>query len=160
MEKFEKLGNAVDNVEWSNVDVVYELKKANASDYCEEEIGDIGAQELCKEIELLEAMLERGSFELLDLKTLMEEIEALKGPEKVMGEMEVKMWELDSGLRELKRAIVELKGWITTEEEKPNWGSIIASVGVAAVAVAAMVFVRRPRGMKFAAERGNKLKSG
>ncbi|KAL4278647.1 hypothetical protein GQ457_03G036030 [Hibiscus cannabinus] len=152
-ETTEKLGNAVDNVEWSNVDVVYEIKKANASDYCEEEeIGDIGAQELCKEIELLEAMLERGSFELLDLKTLMEEIEALKGPEKVMGEMEVKMWELDSGMRELKRAIVELKA---REEEKPNWGSIIASVGVAA-----MVFVGRPRGLKFAAERGNKHKSG
>ncbi|KAK8678133.1 hypothetical protein V6N13_143644 [Hibiscus sabdariffa] len=158
-EKFEKLGNAVD--------AVNELNKANASDCCceEEEIGDIGAQELCKEIELLEGMLEKGSFELLDLKTMMEETEASKGPERVMGEMEVKMWELDSGLRELKRAIVELKGkelkgWITKEEEKPNWGSIVASVGVAAVAVAAMVFVGRPSGMKFAAERGNKHKTG
>ncbi|GMI82264.1 hypothetical protein HRI_001895700 [Hibiscus trionum] len=164
-ETTEKLGNAVDNVEWHNVDV-YELKKANASDNGEEEeIGDIGAQELCKEIELLEAMLERGSFELLDLKTMMEEMEASKGPEKVVGEMEVKMWELESGLRELRRAIVELKGkelngWVTRQESKPDWGSIIVSVGVAAVAVAAMVFFGRPRRVKFVAGRGNKHKTG
>ncbi|XVF27397.1 hypothetical protein REPUB_Repub14bG0103400 [Reevesia pubescens] len=85
--KFEKMGNIVDEV-------------VNVSDDGEEE--EIGARELCKEIQLLEAMLERGSFGLLDLQMMMEEVEALKGPEKMIGEM----GELESGLWELKNAIV------------------------------------------------------
>ncbi|KAG4199508.1 hypothetical protein ERO13_A05G151400v2 [Gossypium hirsutum] len=162
MEKLENMGNAVDNVEWSDGDPENEIKNGNVSDDGEEE--EIGARELCKEIEILEAMLERGSFELLDLKTAMEEIEALKGSEKMTSEME----ELESGLWELKRAIAELKGkkskelkcWVTKEEGNLNWGSIIASVGAAVVAVAAMVFVRRATGVKFTAERGNKHRTG
>ncbi|PPS00555.1 hypothetical protein GOBAR_AA20114 [Gossypium barbadense] len=162
MEKLENMGNAVDNVEWSDGDPENEIKNGNVSDDGEEE--EIGARELCKEIEILEAMLERGSFELLDLKTAMEEIEALKGSEKMASEME----ELESGLWELKRAIAELKGkkskelkcWVTKEEGNLNWGSIIASVGAAVVAVAAMVFVGRATGVKFTAERGNKHRTG
>ncbi|MBA0836608.1 hypothetical protein Goarm_008805 [Gossypium armourianum] len=164
MGKLENMGNAVDNVEWSDgdVDVENEIKNGNVSDNGEEE--EIGARELCKEIEILEAMLERGSFELLDLKTAMEEIEALKGSEKMTSEME----ELESGLWELKRAIAELKGkkskelkcWVTKEDGNLNWGSIIASVGAAVVAVTAMVFVGRATGVKFTAERGNKHRTG
>ncbi|XWS15913.1 hypothetical protein CRYUN_Cryun34aG0043000 [Craigia yunnanensis] len=127
-------------------------------------------------------MLERGSFGLLDLKMMMEEVEALKGPEKMMSEMEVKMGELESGLWELKSAIVELKGkkskelkgWVTKEEVNElecdgheeanarmlNWGSIIASVGAVVVAAAAdVVFMGRTR-VNVAAERGNKHKTG
>ncbi|WRX26408.1 hypothetical protein QQP08_018895 [Theobroma cacao] len=184
-EKFETMGNVIDEVEWSDGDSENEIKEVNVSDdgEGEEEIGEIGARELCKEIELLEVMLERGSFGLLDLKTMMEEVEALKGPEKMMSEMEVKMGELESGLSELKSAIVELKGkkskelmgWVTKEEEKElecdgqegvnarklNWGSIMASVGavVLAAAAAVMLFTGRTR-KKAAVERGNKQKSG
>ncbi|KAH1066200.1 hypothetical protein J1N35_031187 [Gossypium stocksii] len=162
MGKLENMGNAIDNVECSNGDVENEIKNGNASDNGEEE--EIGARELCKEIEILEAMLQRGSFELLDLKTAMEEIEALKGSEKMTSEME----ELESGLWELKRAIAELKGkkskelkcWVTKEEGNLNWGAIIASVGAAVVAVTAMVFVGRATGVKFTAERGNKNRTG
>ncbi|XVE87911.1 hypothetical protein DITRI_Ditri19aG0026400 [Diplodiscus trichospermus] len=50
----------------------------------EQEIGMIGVCESCKEIELLEVMLERGSCGLLDLKMMMEEVEAMKGQEKMM----------------------------------------------------------------------------
>ncbi|KAA3490473.1 putative protein isoform X2 [Gossypium australe] len=162
MGKLENMGYAVDNVEWSDGDVENEIKNGNVSDDGEEE--EIGARELSKEIEILEAMLERGSFELLDLQTAMEEIEALKGSEKMTSEME----ELESGLWELKRAIAELKGkkskelkcWVTKEEGNLNWGSIIASVGAAVVAVTAMVFVGRATGVKFTAERGNKHRTG
>lgn len=162
MGKLENMGNAVDNVEWSDGDVENEIKNGNTSDNGEEE--EIGARELCKEIELLEAMLERGSFELLDVKTAMEEIEALKGSEKMTSEME----ELESGLWELKRAIAELKGkkskelkcWVTKEEGNLNWGSIIGSVGAAVVAITAMVFMGRATVVKFRAERGNKHRTG
>ncbi|XP_039049206.1 uncharacterized protein LOC120190149 [Hibiscus syriacus] len=158
MENFEKLRNAADNIEWGDGDVEYQIKKVSVSDNVEEEeIGDIGTQELGKEIELLEAMLERGSVELLDLKAIMEEIEGLKGPEKVVSDIEVKMGEFEPGLWELKRAIVELK---EKDDEKLNWGSIIASVGVAVVAVAAMVFIGRPRWGEDLAERRNKHKTG
>ena len=129
-EKFEKMGDVVDKVEWNDSDVENEIKKVNVSDdgEDEEEIGEIGARELCKEIELLEAMLERGSFGLLDLQMMMEEVEALKGPTKMMSEMEVKMGELGSGLWKLKSAIVELqgkkskelKGWVT-KRKRTNW---------------------------------------
>ncbi|XVE51541.1 hypothetical protein DITRI_Ditri02bG0050200 [Diplodiscus trichospermus] len=184
-EKFEKMGDVFDKVEWNDSDVENEIRKANMGDdgEDEEDIGLIGVRELCKEIELLEAMLERGSFGLLDLKLMMEEVEALKGPEKMMSEMEVKMGELETGLWELKNAIVELKGkkskelkgWFTKEEEnelecdgheeanarKLNWGSIIATVGAVAVAAAAaLIFMGHTRRVRVAAEKRNKHKSG
>ncbi|XP_022715668.1 uncharacterized protein LOC111274913 [Durio zibethinus] len=173
-EKFEKMGNVVDEV----VNVSDDDEEEEEG---EEEIGEIGARELCKEIELLEAMLERGSFGLLDMQMMMEEVEALKGPEKMMNEMEVKMGKLESGLWELKSAILELKGkkskelmdWVKKEEEKklecdgqeevnarkPNWGSIIASIGAVVVAVAAVVFMGRTR-MVIKAKKGNKRETG
>ncbi|XVF25539.1 hypothetical protein REPUB_Repub13aG0220900 [Reevesia pubescens] len=173
-EKFEKMGNVVDEVVNVSDDGDEEEEEG-------EEIGEIEARELCKEIELLEAMLERGSFGLLDLQMMIEEVEALKGPEKMMSEMEVKMGELESGLWELKSAIVELKGkkskelmdWVTKEEEKElecngqekvnarkvNWGSIIASVGAVVVVVAAVVFMGRTR-VEVKAERRNKRETG
>ncbi|XVE88310.1 hypothetical protein DITRI_Ditri19aG0059700 [Diplodiscus trichospermus] len=160
-EKFEKMGNVVDD------------DGLNTSDgEEEEEIGKIEARELCKEIE---------GFGLLDLQMIMEEVEALKGPEKMMSEMEVKMGELESGLCELKSAILELKGkkskelmaWVTKEEKKElecfgqeemnarklNWGSIIVSVGAIVVAAAAVVFMGHTR-VKAKAERGNEHKAG
>ncbi|XWS18585.1 hypothetical protein CRYUN_Cryun32bG0057400 [Craigia yunnanensis] len=171
--KFEKMGNEVDVAVNVNVNV-------NVSDE-EEGIGEIEARELCKEIELLEAMLERGNFCLLDLQMMMEEVEALKGPAKMMSEMEVKMGELESGLWELKSAIVELKGkkskelmgWVTKEKEKElefvgqeevkerklSWGSIIASVGAVVVATAAVVFMGHTR-VEVKEERRNKHETG
>ncbi|EOX99764.1 Uncharacterized protein TCM_008653 [Theobroma cacao] len=73
-----------------------------------------------------EVMLEMGSFGLVDLKMMMEEVEALKRPKKIMSEMEVKMKELEFRLWELKSAVMELKGkkskelmvWVTKQEKK------------------------------------------
>ncbi|XVF87229.1 hypothetical protein PTKIN_Ptkin18bG0101900 [Pterospermum kingtungense] len=185
-EKFVKMGEVVDEVECNDGDVENEIRKANVSDGDEDEdegeTGESGARELCKEIELLEAMLERGSSGLVDLQMMMEEVEALKGPEKMMSEMEVKMGELESGLWELKNAIVELKGkksrelkdWLTKEEEKElgcdgheelnarklNWGSIIASVGAVLVAAAAALVFMGHTKMKVAADKRNKHRTG
>ncbi|OMO93906.1 hypothetical protein CCACVL1_06268 [Corchorus capsularis] len=182
VEKLEKISNVVD---WSYGDVGNEITELNVSDDGEEEelIGEAGARELFKEIELLEMMLERGSYGLLDLKMMMEEVEALNGPVNVASEMELKMEEMESGLCELKDAIVELKGkkskelmdWVSKEEDKEsesepeeevnvrkhNWGSIAASIGavVVAVAAAAMVFTGRAR-VKAAADKGKKNKNG
>ncbi|KAA3479023.1 hypothetical protein EPI10_019580 [Gossypium australe] len=72
--------------------------------------GDKEEKKLSKEIELLEAMLERGSYGLTDLQMMMEEVKAMKGSEKMVSEIEVKMTELETELWELKNAIVELKG--------------------------------------------------
>ncbi|KAK5792284.1 hypothetical protein PVK06_033398 [Gossypium arboreum] len=72
--------------------------------------GDKEEKKLSKEIELLEAMLERGSYGLTDLQVMMEEVKAMKGSEKMVNEIEVKMTELETELWELKNAIVELKG--------------------------------------------------
>ena len=105
--KFEKMGNEVDDA-------------VNVRDDEEEGIGEIEARELCKEIELLEAMLERGSFGLLDLQMMMEEVEALKGPTKMMSEMEVKMGELEFGLWELKSRGVHSVGSVKTEPNYPK----------------------------------------
>ncbi|OMO82837.1 hypothetical protein COLO4_22800 [Corchorus olitorius] len=182
VEKLEKISNVVD---WSYGDVGNEITELNVSDDGEEEelLGEAGARELFKEIELLEMMLERGTFGLLDLKMMMEEVEAFNGPKNVASEMELKMEEMESGLCELKDAILELKGkkskelmdWVAKEEDKEsesepeeevnvrkhNWGSIAASIGavVVAVAAAAMVFTGRAR-VKVAADKGKKNKNG
>ncbi|GMI77721.1 hypothetical protein HRI_001441400 [Hibiscus trionum] len=93
----------------------------NASD----DNGEKDEKKLSKEIEVLEAMLERGRYGLLDMQMMMEEVKAMKGSEKMENEIKEKMTELESELREVKNAIValkrkkikELKSRIQKEEE-------------------------------------------
>ncbi|KAL4387640.1 hypothetical protein GQ457_09G003430 [Hibiscus cannabinus] len=93
VQKTEKTGKVLD-----------ESKNASDGDNLEKD-----EKKLSKEIEILEAMLERGSYGLLDLQMMMEEVKAMKGSEKMVCEIKEKMTELESDLWELKDAIAELK---------------------------------------------------
>ncbi|KAK8608113.1 hypothetical protein V6N13_023544 [Hibiscus sabdariffa] len=77
--------------------------------YVSDDDGDKDEKKLSKEIEILEAMIERGRYGLVDLQTMMEEVKAIKGSEKMENEIKERMNELESELQELENAIVALK---------------------------------------------------
>ncbi|KAJ7968844.1 peroxisomal and mitochondrial division factor 2-like [Quillaja saponaria] len=140
---------------------VEDMVDMQVSDTDTENVQENSNHQLQKEIELLELMLARGTVGLLDLQIMADEIQGLKVSKTEVRELEPKFDELQEGLWEVRKAIMELKtkkmkelvekkNKMEKDAEKSlkglkclklNWPILVAATGSTLVALAALLLL-------------------